>query len=213
MISADIVQKPSGPSTNPSISFRSACSTTSSQRSSSARLWAASTYGRRRKPGDLLYLRVAWFLALDSPRSVDFPCSPRKEILQLCDPTSRIGRTQEEGTEYARRSRKVSKRKPAWGKLAGDCSGGARGTDLVDDLRGELFAGGAGGFVDAALRNRHLAAADAVFRVHALQRQALLHRCEAPEVDAGEFGCVRSVLQENLAVVHKGLNRRVHVFA
>ncbi len=48
------------------------------------------------------------------------------------------------------------------------------GTDLVDDLRGKFFAGGAGGFVDAALRDGELAAAGAIFGVHSLQGDAPL---------------------------------------
>ena len=88
-----------------------------------------------------------------------------------------------------------------------------RGSDLADDLQGQLLAGRAAGVVDAALSDGELAAAGAGLGIHALQGEALLFSREPFEIHAREIGGVRCVLQEDLSFVDESFDRNIDVLA
>ena len=80
--------------------------------------------------------------------------------------------------------------------------------DFGDDFCRARFADRAAAIVDAALRERELAAASAAFGIEAMQRDGSLFRRQLRHVHAGERAGAIGVLQENFASVFKCLDRK-----
>ena len=80
--------------------------------------------------------------------------------------------------------------------------------DFGDDFCGAGFADRAAAIVDAALRERELAAAGAAFRVEAMQRDGSLFGRQLRHVHAGKRAGAIGMLQENFAGVFKCFDAR-----